>query len=266
MIRAGGEPGTRWAHTTNPNDYDVLAGRVKKRMVVHRDPWVLENLRRIRRQLYPGLGVAGVLDTYGLASNENPKILYREAAAALTGYVDDLNPRQELAVKQDLNRIRSFLNATRILLERDDVFPGMGLFTAPYETGGAAMTEERRAALIALADSLAGACRLCHRIDHAAVARVQKRQTALVRSRFDHAPHLLDGDCQDCHQRIPLDPAQVAEFNPGTFDRSTDRAAIQNLPGIETCRPCHSARKATNACVSCHVFHPSGMTQTAGLP
>jgi hypothetical protein len=269
MIRARGEPGTRWAQAANPNEYDVLPGRVKKRVVSHRDPWVLENLRRIRGRLYPGLGVAGTLDTYGLASNENPKILYREAAATLTGYVDDLNARQELAVKQDLNRIRSFLNATRILLERDDAFPGAAAFTAPYaETAGdGAVTGERRKALFALADTLAHTCRLCHQIDHASIARVQKRQTALIRSRFDHAPHLLDGDCLDCHGGIPLDPVQVAEFNPQTFDWSTDRSAVQNLPGIETCRECHSSRKTTNACVSCHLFHPSGMAgRMAGRP
>lgn len=265
MIQNRGTPGTLWAHLANPNEYKELAG-VKKKVVTHRDPWILENLRQVRRRLYPSLGIAGLLDTYGLASNENPKVLYREAAATLNRQTDALNTRGELPVKQDLNRIRGFLNMTASMMNREDVFPSPAPFITPYDRVNEALTPEQQAELFAFADTLTHLCQVCHTVTNATIARVQKGQSALTRSRFDHGPHLLIGECLDCHASIPLDPEEVAEFNPQTFDWATDRSDIQNLPEISNCQTCHGPRKAANACITCHTFHPTRfkMNQIAG--
>jgi len=39
-------------------------------------------------------------------------------------------------------------------------------------------------------------------------------------------------------------------------DRAVDNSGIQNLPRIESCQECHTPAVVSNACVTCHRFHP----------
>ena len=74
------------------------------------------------------------------------------------------------------------------------------------------------------------------------------------RAEFDHRAHILQRRCLDCHAEIPI--AENAEA-VGPVDASLDRAEIQNVPGIDTCRECHRPEVAPTQCVTCHFFHPN---------
>ena len=65
MIKQRGGPGVAWAFYMNPN---VLSGRssVKKRPIYHKDPWIMENLKQIRKKLYPSDGLDDLLRTAGV--------------------------------------------------------------------------------------------------------------------------------------------------------------------------------------------------------
>ncbi|HET9234003.1 MAG TPA: cytochrome c3 family protein, partial [Candidatus Eisenbacteria bacterium] len=276
-IKSGGEPGTYWAHLANPNEYFGLGPTlVRKVKVVHRDPWILENLRFLRKGLYADLGIAGILDTYGLASNESPAVLYGEVTNRLDQYASALNARGEQSVRQDLSvSFRNNLNRARKQIMDPAGFLPATPFLTPFQVARPGLAASRRQELLGVADSLTTACQLCHRIENAAITRVQKDQRALIRGRFDHRAHLLDMECLDCHSQIPQGLEDLAAYAESTkaanalpAERATlrvqklaalrwrEREAIQNLPGIKVCVDCHRPGKATQACVTCHDYHP----------
>ncbi len=252
--RAG--PGVRWAFFTNPEDFRQVGGRVSKSPLYHEDPWVMENLRRIRRTLYPAVGVAELLKTsvdHG-AAGAGGEALAREAVATLREQLTALRGRPEPAIQEELRQLDGLLAAAEARIEKGEPLPA-GLFTAnaaldPSLTGGQA------AALKQLALDLTEPCRTCHVVSDAAILRVQTDQRTLVRAEFNHRAHLLQRPfCLDCHGAIPgLD----GKANPKQERRSDrlDRAAIQNLPTIAACRECHTPREASNQCATCHLFHP----------
>lgn len=255
-IRAGGEPGTYWAQSANANEYSALgAGLIRKFPVVHADPWILQNLRSLRGRLYGDPGMAGLLDTYGLASNESPALLYAEALSRLEEHVDALEARREQAVRQELSSLRNNLNRARRKTAGEGPFLSAEPFRTPFQASNLRLAEPLRSEAFALADSLTSSCRLCHRVENASIARVQKTQRALLRARFDHGPHLLDMACVDCHSRIPLELEDIAGYTKA-FPRALEREAVQNLPGREKCLDCHRPGKAAAACTTCHDFHP----------
>ena len=256
-IKARGEPGTYWAHVANPSEYSSLGPTLYgKTAVVHRDPWVLENLRALRRSLYPGLGMADVLDTYGIASNESPALLYREVADRLGQYASALNARREQAVRQDLTVFfRNNLNRARRQIADPSSFLPAAPFLSLYQSAVPSLTAGKRQAMLTLADSLTSTCRLCHLVENASIARVQKDQRALIRARFDHSAH-SNIDCLDCHSRIPLQLEDLAAYTKKPLPRSAEAASIQNLPGIKVCQECHRPGKVSSACTTCHDFHP----------
>ncbi|MEM8885491.1 MAG: cytochrome c3 family protein [Planctomycetota bacterium] len=58
-----------------------------------------------------------------------------------------------------------------------------------------------------------------------------------TKARFDHRPH-VSMRCEQCH------------------DMSTNTVASElRLPGIATCRECHSASMAKSSCETCHPYH-----------
>jgi len=253
-IQSAGGPATLWAYTTNPNAFAVNRNRgtVRKQPLEHRDPWVLHNLAGIRRSLHSELGLADLLDTYGLASNENASTLFAEALDRLQRYATPLRGRPEPDLQNDLEVIDSLLASAGRMLAASSYASVDSVFLAPYRTENAALSSDARGKLEDLALKLTRACRLCHRLANASIARVQKDQQVLVRARFDHRAHLLDRGCLDCHNAIAVTPEMVAVAPGGV----PDSAFVQNIPGIENCRECHSPRGASNACATCHLFHP----------
>jgi hypothetical protein len=249
--RAGA--GVRWAFFTNPEEFRQSGAEVSKSPLYHEDPWVMENLRRIRRTLYPGAGIAELLKTsvdHG-AAGTGDEALAREAVATLRDRLTGLRGRPEPAIQEELRRLDVLLAAAEAKLDRGEPLPA-GLFAA---AGGlnAKLTGEQAAALEQLAlDLTEGTCRKCHVVSDAAILRVQTDQRTLVRAEFNHRAHLLQRPfCLDCHGAIPL-----LDGEPTPAQERVDTSAVQNLPAIAVCRQCHTPREASNRCVTCHLFHP----------
>lgn len=252
QIQARRGPGTRWAFFTNPEELTVRGGRVGKSPLNHADPWVLENLATIRRTLYPELGLAGLLRS-SPGEGAAPEALYREAWASLEAQATELRDRPELAGELEA------VEATLRQVERR-LLAGEGLDAAPFFQAGAqnpALTPAAAEEWRRLALELARPCTQCHEVRDAALLRVDAGERTLARARFHHRAHVLERPlCTACHGAIPdlfgerRTPAGDLEPEP------LDLAATQNLPAIETCRECHNTTASSDACTTCHLFHP----------
>ena len=76
-------PGMSWIYASNLNLVIDDEGEVSKNMIVHKDPWILENLKYIRRQLLPVNGLHELLDTVGLTSAQHSDSLYSDVILTL---------------------------------------------------------------------------------------------------------------------------------------------------------------------------------------
>ncbi len=250
----GREPGTRWALFANPNEYRQVGGRVSKSPVHHADPWILENLRRLRRELYPDAGLAELLTTSPDLEADDLRAHYLEAVATLEDHALGLRSRPEPQVQAELQRIEELLAAVREALD-DPVTPLdetdllLALDAAPRE-----LPADRAAEIGDLVDQLTGPCRPCHAVERATIARVREDQRILNRAEFNHRAHVLQVRCLECHAEIPIAEG-ILEETKGA-ETEADRAAIQNLPRIDVCRQCHRPEVSSNRCVTCHAFHP----------
>ena len=100
-------------------------------------------------------------------------------------------------------------------------------------------------------------CGYCHTIEAApdtdkggvfTVLRPNIPSRWLTKAVFNHDTHRIM-DCKECHASAV----------------SSESAADINLPGIKTCRECHSPRGgATDSCVLCHVYHARSERTTPG--
>ena len=264
-IRRSGEPGTRWAFFANPDDF-FPAGRnaVGKSPVYHEDPWILTNLRRIRRTLHPELGLAELLTTRvteaGLPAGD---VLLTEAVATLRSRARDLRGTADPAVQEDLRRIDQVLETVEARIETGRARVAADLFAAPARVNPE-LSDERVARLRQLALDLTEPCRTCHVVTNASILRVGTDLKTLRRAEFDHRAHLVQRpDCVDCHHAVPDLWDVVGTEEPA--DAPRDDAAIHNLPTVDTCQACPTPREASDACVTCHAFHPDSRRFAAML-
>lgn len=250
-IRASGEPGTDWAFYLDPNEFRGAGSRIAKVPLHHPDPWVLHNLRRLRRLLYPNAGLADLLTASADVPASESRVLYEEALDTLEGYATGLRGSADPGIQEQLAAIEKILGKVRGVL--DDPL-------APFDTSEfllalerpADLPDEDRETLDGLIDDLTAACTLCHTVERATFTRIQEDQRALWRSEFDHRAHVIQRRCLDCHNQIPiLDAVSGEELDP-----DVDRAALHNLPAIDSCRECHQPGLAANQCTTCHLFHP----------
>ena len=254
MIRQRGGPGTRWAFYANPNEYTLRGDRISKSPVYHKDPWVLENLARIRAMLYTGDdGLADVLQSFGSTAIPQTRQRYLEVIARLEQYALELRSRPEPEVQSDLAIINNALRLLRAKVER-----GLGLLPEAALSLSALkenpnITPAQRRDLEALTQDFTSVCRVCHSVANAGIQRVAQDQRILRRAEFSHKAHILDRRCLDCHTAIPITKEMAGDRKVSAL---MDRAAIQNIPSKENCAECHTSSKASNDCVSCHRFHP----------
>jgi Cytochrome c7 and related cytochrome c len=247
-------PETRWALYTNPNEFRRRGSVVSKAPVYHRDPWILHNLRQLRGLLYPDAGLADLLTASPDVQASDYRRLYEEAIATLEERALGLRGRPEPEVQDDLVRIEDVLGRLRREIEEPFAPLDETKFQLAFDAPNPALDAAQVAAIEAVVADLTQPCRQCHTVRKATIARVQKDQRALRRAEFNHRAHILQTRCLDCHAEIPI--AQLARTT-GDIDPAIDNAKIQNLPRIETCRRCHTARLGTNECVTCHDFHPN---------
>jgi hypothetical protein len=252
-IQASGEPGTDWSFYLDPNEFRLAAGGrlVMKTPLHHRDPWVLHNLRRLRRQLYPDAGLADLLATSAEVAERDPAELYREAVATLEGQARGLRGSPDPEVQGQLDRIDALIARVRTALDDPTTPFDPTEFLLALEQP-AELAPETREEIDLVAADLTAPCTNCHRLDRLTIERVEESQTTLNRAEFDHKAHVIQRRCLDCHSRLP-----ILEAVSGTeVDKSLDRSAIYNLPRIADCRQCHRPGLTSARCTTCHLFHP----------
>lgn len=247
-------PGASWAFKANPGEFKESGGKIRKLPVHHRDPWIIENLRRLRGLLYRDSGLAELLVASPDVPSKDEKVLVAEAIETLTDRSSELRSAPNPEVQKELDRLAGLL--ARAARQADDPFgatDGSKFFVA-LEPRTENLTEPQIEEINEVIQGLTQPCRDCHEVDKATITRVQKSQRALWRSEFDHRAHILQRRCLDCHTEIPI--LEHLE-SPELPKELPDRASIQNIPGIETCRKCHNPGEASNRCVTCHFFHPN---------
>jgi hypothetical protein len=222
--------------------------------VHHRDPWVLENLRALRHRLYPDAGIADLLTATPSPVDGSYRPLYLEAIATLEEQAQGLRGRPEPEIQADLRKIDDALDQLRQAVAKPYAALDETELLLAFDRPDPSLAADEVAQIESLVQDLTEPCRQCHTVEHATIGRVQKDQRTLTRAHFNHRAHIVQARCLDCHSVIP-----VAELARSTMpvDPAADSSAIQFLPRIETCRGCHTKRLASNACATCHYFHPN---------
>jgi hypothetical protein len=252
MIRRRGGPRSTWAFFANPGEFTESAGKIVKSPVYHRDPWIMENLKLLRRMLFAD-GLEDLLMARRVGQSKSTGEAYAEAISTLRTYAAELRSRPEPEIQKDLVTIDSLLRiARRRVSEAGAVLPEE-MFTPGPEASD--LSPEERQAIAEFGQKLTRPCRVCHLVDGAAILGVKSRQRTLTRAEFDHRAHILERRCLDCHTAIPVEQALVGGDTTGLAAR--DRSSVQNLPGIANCLECHGPSRASAACVTCHFMHPN---------
>ena len=251
-------PGTRWSFYINPNEFLKFGSRIKKAPVYHEDPWILENLKQIRNSIFVGQGLDAILNT--VPNPQDPEVQSRNKKIidALREYADQLRGRPEHEIQQDLLIIDSLISMAQRNLKRELRLLSskpMNEITPQFNPN---LTQNQIDGFLQVASDLTSAgnklCQECHIVANAGIVSFDGYQKSLVRAEFDHRAHILERQCLDCHNIIPITTA----MNPDTAAaKALDISATHNLPGIENCRECHSKSKTANTCVTCHQFHPN---------
>jgi len=218
----------------------------------------MENLKAVRRQLYPDLGLAELLQSTQLTprpiAKQHTATVYQKAIAALRDYSRGLRGRPEPELRKELARIDSLLKKTENKLRA----PG-GSFTQPKLLLPAAimnpaLSRQQIDELNLFVDDLTKPCQQCHLVADASILQVQKDQRILNRAEFNHRAHIIHRRCLDCHTDIPMLQAAADSL---ALTKVADRSSIQNIPKIENCRECHNASQSSNQCITCHYYHPN---------
>ncbi|MDH3744082.1 MAG: cytochrome c3 family protein [Acidobacteriota bacterium] len=264
QIAERGGPTSRWVYFSNPNEFRIRGNAVVKSPLHHNDPWILDNLRRLRSMLYPDAGLADLLPVSPDAEPHEVRSLYEEAIATLEEQVIGLRGRPEPEIQAELSGITTLLE--RLKRQVADPFAPLDetRFALALDQKTKELEPEREREIEALIAELTQPCVQCHELKAGTIARVQKDQRVLRRAEFDHRAHIIQVRCLECHREIPI--AESLEQEAASSDvtavgdvthaeNAADRSAIQNLPGIETCRTCHASQQASDRCVTCHYFH-----------
>ncbi len=253
MIRQRHDPASRWADYTSAAEFQEVGSRVIKKVIHHRDPWILTNLRHLRDQLWQSSELADLLTTTADVAPHQLGELYQEAIDNLELLALVLRGRPEPLIQQELSQIDAQLRSLRQAL-RDPFTPldeSQFLF-AESRARRDEVSAERAAEIEELIGQISQPCQQCHQLRDGTLVRVQKNQQTLRRAEFNHGAHILELRCLDCHSQIPI----AAALADSEVDTSGDLASVHNLPPIETCQQCHNPRLASDSCITCHSFHP----------
>ncbi len=266
-IRASREPGTSWAFYLNPNEIRPSGDKLVKQPLYHEDPWIMENLKRTRRLLYPDRGLADLLKTSATLSSlkdrASAKAVYQEGVQVLQDYATGLRGQPQENVQGDLAKIDTLLSRMRRRLrDQPATAADLRLFFEKPEVNpqlDAIQIRDYNDFINSLLSK--ETCQKCHLLAEASIARVRKEQNTLMRAEFDHRAHVLHKRCLECHTEIPItvvvnDTVRVNDFKKPEVEKK-DRSVMQNLPSIDNCTECHNPSQSSNKCVTCHYFHPN---------
>lgn len=254
-IRREGGPATLWTQYANPADFQRRGAQIQKRPLYHQDPWVLDNLRRLRTELYGPQPLADLLTVSANVLPNEARVLYEEAIQTLRAQLQGLRDEPSREAREELSELETLIEVAEERL-RDPFAP---TDESRFRISAADVRDDLSAAAVeaygTVVDSLTAGCRLCHFVEQATIKRVQKDQRSLHRAEFDHGAHTIHMRCLDCHNVIPI-REYTAEMQDAPL--RLDNAEILNLPDISACRTCHTESKAADNCTACHLFHPSG--------
>lgn len=266
MQRRGG-PAMVWAKNMSASEFQLKSGnRVVKSPIRHADPWILENLRALRRMLYPENGLTDLIKASGAGAvpPQMPAMqpVYDEALQTLRGYAEALRGRPEPELQRELVKIDSLLKVAQNKIRRQTFAAKDAKLFMPAMKLNSRVSPEQAQEINAFADDLTRRCQRCHVVANAAIQRVQKDQQVLRRAEFNHRAHILQRRCLDCHTEIPILAQTTAA---ATTQPVRDQSAIQNIPEIANCRSCHNSSETSNRCVTCHFFHPNKTNRSSLL-
>jgi hypothetical protein len=253
QIRRRHEPGTDWSFYMSAAEFRSRGSNVQKSRVRHADAWIMENLRQLRRVLYPEGGLSELLLASADAPSHDSRVLHREALQQLRSYADGLRARPEQEIQQELDSITRLIGGLEKRLEHPYASIDETRFALADVATNPDLSGQQVEAIKTAAGNLTQPCVKCHVVENAAIVRVQKNQQALRRAEFNHRDHIVQTRCLDCHRSIPIAELAAQTDHPG---HAGDRAEIQNLPTIDLCRDCHRPDQAADNCVTCHQFHP----------
>ena len=262
-LAADGGPGLRWVYFSNPAEFRRRGSLVVKTPLHHRDPWLLENLRRLRRRLYPDAGLADLLRASADAPAGEVRALYHEAVATLEEQALGLRGRPEPEIQRELERIQALVESVKRRIDEPLASLDETSFLLAFERPDPDLSEEEVAAIEELAAALTEPCRGCHQVRSATIVRVDRDQRELRRAEFDHRAHIVQRRCLDCHDVIPVRELLAGQEKPPP---EVDNSGIHVLPTIGSCRECHDPRQASDRCVTCHLFHPDTASRAELLP
>jgi hypothetical protein len=196
--------------------------------VIHRDPWILENVRLLNR---------------GFDSNAD-----RQEQTALQTRITELEQaRARGTARHPVEGTQPPSLGATLLADRaiDAALAAargrLGIVTARVVDRAAMTPPEERAHRRDDIESLTVACVTCHTLrDGREITPLDLTSRRLTHARFTHAPHISQVSCETCHSQ-----------ESGT---ATNEPTI---PGITTCRQCHATGRAPFTCGVCHSYHPS---------
>ena len=240
--------GARWVGMSSGSDMFQAKGEtLRKRQLVHEDPWILDNLERFRNR-------SMILDTLNrllsaakkAAPFEEQQPLYARAVRELEELARrSLQPREREWAQGRAQQLQRSLEQQASLSE-PDLRQALALGSWPL------MTMANSEAMGQVARKLTSPCQDCHKLDGMRIAPVEQDQHTLRRAEFDHRAHVLVLRCLDCHSAIPIREYFEGQEN---VDESLDKSGTQNIPGIASCKGCHAA-SGSSSCATCHYFHP----------
>ena len=252
-------PGTRWAFYMNPGEFSERGNTIQKRPLYHEDPWILENLRRLRQVLYPSSGLHDLIQTTADLDVRNNRLLYEEAVETLRLYGEELRNQPERVVQDELRELEELLQEVEKRLQDPYAPLDETKFLVSSAERNPDFSESTVAAYDRVINQLTESCQTCHVVEKSTIKRAQDDQSTLYRSEFNHKAHIIQTRCLDCHNTIPIREMAILDSIPPP---EIDRAEIHNLPSISNCQSCHANNQASNACITCHEFHPDNSQHT----
>ena len=243
-----------WAFYTNENEFRVQGAVMQKGPLHHQDPWVMENLALLRKELYPDLGIAELLKSTGDVPTYEVRKLYVEAVKTLRTYADGLRSRPEPEIQRELLLIGRQLDKVEETLRDPYASLDDTKFLLSTAVENPRLNTDDKNQITRVVDNLTKPCQKCHYLSHATILRARADQKTLRRAEFNHRAHILQRRCLECHTAIPFAGYVGNKARP---TEAQDNSGIQNIPTIETCLQCHTASNGSNACRTCHEFHPN---------
>lgn len=269
------DPAAPCLPTMNPSRFRLVPPqdprRIRPLAANHRDCWIEENLRILRRSLHSSLGLADLLPQRP-PQDFDPGLLRERYADAVGALSARLARARQLAVEENSALAPSLRpgGASDVRLQRAQeglrdpgaVSPRSLLADPSHEPFNEidrwlleAWTDLRQAGyapqpsfggnsagLSELVDALTQQCRECHDVSPRGLAPLRASQKTLSRALFDHSAHRVQMECASCHPSVAAD--------------QEDRGQRLHLPSIDDCRQCHAPGQVSQSCVTCHHFHP----------